>query len=242
MHCFEFRRRLLVDPGVHDDAIRRHIRECDSCSCWASGSSRFEHLLRQAIHVEVPENLAPRILLRHAFNHPRRENVRRSTFALAASIFITALLGGVLLWPEPKSTLENDVFVHIDETSYALNSTTILDDSTIAGVFGWFGANVSPDLGDVSFANVCTFRGERVAHVVLQGSSSPVTVIIMPGEKLNQSRHINTGKHGGLLLPYAGGSMAIVSEHGERLDELENRLRNAVRWPESLLDRNTINS
>lgn len=77
-----------------------------------------------------------RILLRHAFSHPRRDNMRRRTFALAASIFITTLLGGVLLWSEPKSTLENDVFVHIDETSYALKSTTILDDNTNAGKHG----------------------------------------------------------------------------------------------------------
>ncbi|MCZ6711947.1 MAG: DUF3379 family protein [Gammaproteobacteria bacterium] len=230
MHCLEFRRRLLVDPEGRDAAIGAHVRHCAACSRWAAESTRFEYLLRQAMDVDVPENLASRILLRHAFRYPQRDGTRRRAFALAVSIVVTGLLGGALLWFELKPTLADDVFVHMDEMSYTLTSTTILDDKTVAGVFGWFGADVSPELGDVSFANVCVFRDKRVAHVVLRDVRSPVTVIIMPEERLTRPSHISRGGRSGLLLPYAGGSMAIVSERGQRLDKLEDRIRNTVRW------------
>lgn len=240
MQCLEFRRRLLVNPGCRDAAIRQHLQSCAACSRWSTESTRFEHILREAMHIEVPENLASRILLRDAFRQPRRDRPR--AFALAAGIVFTALLGGALIWFESRPTLAEDVFVHIGETSYALTSTTILDDNTIAGVFGWFGANVSPGLGDVSFANVCAFRDERVAHVVLQGSRSPVTVIIMPGEQLRHPEYISAGNRSGLLLPYAGGSMAIVSDNGQRLDALEQRLRNTIRWPGFVSAPEAVNS
>ncbi|GMQ75150.1 MAG: DUF3379 domain-containing protein [Gammaproteobacteria bacterium] len=203
---------------------------------------RFECLLRQAMEVEVPENLASRILLHHALRYPQRDRTRRRGFALAASILVTVLLGGALLWYELKPTLADELFVHMDEMPYSLTSTTILDDKTVAGVFRWFGADVSPELGDVSFANVCEFKNKRVAHVVLRGAESPVTVIIMPGERLTRPGHISRGKRSGLLLPYAGGTMAIVSERAQRLDELEDRIRNAVRWPQPASGRNVVRS
>ena len=169
MNCLEFRRRLSAEPEDRDAAIRAHARDCASCSHWAAEATRFESLLHQAMEVEVPENLASRILLRHALRYPQREATRRRGFALAASVLVTVLLGGALLWFELKPTLADDLFVHMDERSYALTSTTILDDESVASVFRWFGADVSPELGDVSFANVCIFRDKRVAHFVLRG-------------------------------------------------------------------------
>jgi len=192
--------------------------------------------------VEVPENLTSRILLRHAFRYPHGSGTRRRTFALAASILVTVIFGGALLWFELKPTLADDVFVHMDEMSYALTSTTILDGETIAGVFGWFGANVSPEIGEVSFANVCVFRNKRVAHVVLRDVRSPVTVIIMPEEQLTRPSRISRGGRSGLLLPYAGGSLAIVSEREQRLDKLEDRIRDTVRWPAPTSAPNAVRS
>jgi hypothetical protein len=231
MQCLEFRRRLSTDPNIRDEAIRAHARECADCSRWAGKSARLEYLLRRAVEVEVPDNLASRILLRHEFRRARRSSPPRRVFAFAASILVAFVLGGLLLWFESKRSLADDVFVHIDETSYALSSTTILDENTVVDVFRWFGAEISSDVGKVSYANVCTFRDKRVAHVVLQNFRSPVTVMIMPDEQLPGGTIINAGERTGLLLPYAGGSMAIVSERGQRLEDLENQIRSAIRWP-----------
>ena len=242
MDCLEFRRRLSADPGDRNAAIRAHARGCPACLRWGVESTRFENLLHQAMEVEVPENLASRILLRQALRNPRRDATRRRAFALAASILVAVLLGGGWLWFELKPTLADELFVHMDERSYALASTTILDDESVASVFRWFGADVSPELGEVSFANVCVFRDKRVAHVVLRGAESPVTVIIMPDEQLTRPSHIGKGERSGLLLPYAGGTMAIVTERAQRLDKLEDRIRNTIRWPGLASNPNTLRS
>lgn len=231
MNCLEFRHRLLTDPGNYDPADRAHLRECESCARWAAGSIRFEAILHRAMNVDVPENLASRILLRQAFLESPRSRPRRRAFALAASIVVAGVLAGALLWFDAKPTLADDVFTHIDETSYALTSTTILDYNEVADVFRWFGARVSPQLGNATFANVCTFKNKRVAHVVLREAQSSVTVMIMPEEQIEYSTRIGKGRRQGLLLPYAGGSMAIVSEGGQRLDQLERRVRDGLRWP-----------
>jgi hypothetical protein len=231
MNCLVFRHRLLADPGNHDPAVRAHLRDCDSCSRWAAESTRFEAILHRAINVDVPENLASRILLHHAFRESALSRPRRRAFALAASIVIAGVLTGTLLLFDTKPTLADDVFTHIDETAYALTSTTILDDNEVAGVFAWFGARVSPRLGDATFANVCAFKNKRIAHVVLREAQSSVTVIIMPEERIEYSTRIGKGHRRGLLLPFSGGSMAIVSESGQGLDRLEGRVRDALRWP-----------
>ncbi len=240
MNCLEFRRRLSTDPGDRDTAIRVHVRDCTACSRWAAQAAHFEGLLHQAMEVEVPENLASRILLRHASRDPRPARSHRRALALAASILVTVVLGGGLLWYESRPTLADEIFVHLDEMPYSLTSTAILDDAAVADVFRWFGADVSPELGDVSFANVCEFKNKRVAHVVLQQATSPVTVIIMPGERVTRPGHISNGKRSGLLLPYAGGSMVIVPERAQRLDELEERIRRAVRWPQLASGRSVV--
>ena len=67
-----------------------------------------------------------------------------------------------------------------------------------------------------------------------------MTVIFMPGEQLTRPSHISNGERSGLLLPYAGGSMAIVPERAQRLDELEDRIRNTVRWPVLASDQKTV--
>lgn len=243
MNCLVFRHRLLTDPGDHDPAVRAHLRDCDSCSRWAAESTRFEAILHRAINVDVPENQASRILLRHAFQDSPRSRPRRRAFAPAASIVGAAVLAGTLLWFDAKPTLADDVFTHIDETAYALASTTILDDNEVADVFEWFGASVSPRLGDAAFANVCAFKSKHVAHVVLREAQSSVTVIIMPEEQIEYPTRIGKGRRQGLLLPYSGGSMAIVSESGQGLDRLEDRVRDALRWPApALAPNNTARS
>ena len=48
------------------------------------------------------------------------------------------------------------------------------------------GANLGPMRPMVRYAKLCPFRGEMVAHFVVQGASGPVTVLLLPDEEVER--------------------------------------------------------
>jgi len=75
MNCLEFRRMSLTDPGTQDTGYQRHRHECAACRDYAAVGADFEAGLREAMNIEVPGDLVPRVLLAQAIaveQAPRR--------------------------------------------------------------------------------------------------------------------------------------------------------------------------
>lgn len=67
MNCLEFRRRILIDPTDQGTELLRHSRECGPCAAYTRRENNFAKRLRQAIDVDVPKNLIPRIFLHQSY-------------------------------------------------------------------------------------------------------------------------------------------------------------------------------
>ena len=92
------------------------------------------------------------------------------------------------------------------------------------------GADVRGDPGEVRFANLCTIRDRRVAHLVVAGARGPVTVLIMPDEGVRRSIAIEDERRRGRIVPYRNGALAVVSERPQPLGRIEERVRSALQW------------
>jgi hypothetical protein len=67
---------------------------------------------------------------------------------------------------------------------------------------------------EVRYAGVCDIRRRPGAHLVLAGERGPVTVLLMPDERVSQ-RTAARRRPEGVILPVDGGSLAIVGSRGE---------------------------
>lgn len=191
---------------------------------------RFEALLARALEVEVPE--APARQPDASRPSPRRSVLPRWA-GIAAGI---ALVVGVVLMqlrpPPGPGSLPGDVIAHIRHEPAALVRTTeAVSPEAVDRVMLAAGVTLSPPGGTMSYVKLCPFRGEMVAHFVLQGAAGPVTVLLLPNEEVAAPMPVDEDGIQGTIAPLPdGGSIAIVGEPGEDIAEIQNRVADAVRW------------
>jgi Protein of unknown function (DUF3379) len=67
------------------------------------------------------------------------------------------------------------------------------------------------DIGRVSYAMSCTFRGHRVPHLVVQTQTGPVTVLLLPEERsITEPQALDEGGYAGVILPAPRGGIAVL--------------------------------
>ena len=232
MNCLEFRRVHGAEPGSEDHDYRAHLRDCKACASFASQSLRFERLLKQAFKTEVPENLASRILLRHSFQARRTQlSWRRHAYALAASIVLSVgLVGGFVLHMQRGPSLGEAVVSHVNEELFALTASGPVGEEELQALIKPVGLELTGYIGNVTFATLCVVRGKITGHLVMEGEKAPVTVLLMPNERVKERSVIREDHLRGMIVPQGNGALVIVGAPGEPLDSIASRVQSVVRW------------
>jgi ATP-dependent protease HslVU (ClpYQ) peptidase subunit len=233
MNCIEFRRLLLTDPGLVDAEFVEHRRSCPDCAEAVERSAHCEWRLRQAVNIDVPENLASRILLKQSFEyHADRPWWRtRRAYALAASMLLMVGLISLGLSSYLEQQRLNEEFVAlVNGAPYALAASKPVSGSEISAALEPVGLDLAGDIGAVTYAGRCIVRGKLSGHIVVQGDTAPVTVFLI-GEQLVADRAtIRSNLYSGIVVRQGAGTIAIVSTPGESLEKVEARIRSAIRW------------
>lgn len=231
MNCLDFRRLHDTDPGSQDEAFLRHERECASCAAHAARSRRFEGQLSKAMKVSVPDSLASRILLKQAFHAGHRGTSRRRyALGLAASLLLGLGLLSGLYYRDRVPSLGSEVVSLIDEAQHALAPTDPVTLQDIEVALRPVGVALEREIGVVTFASPCFVRGKVAGHLVVQGEKAPISVLLMPSERVKARSMVTGMELRGYLIPTAKGAIAIVGAPGEALEGIEDRVRAAVRW------------
>jgi len=233
MNCIEFRRLLLTHPGVVDPEFAEHRRSCPDCADAVERSGHFERRLRQAVNVDVPENLASRILLKQSFEcHAERPWWRtRRVYALAASLLLVVGLVSLGLNAQLEQGRLSEEFVAlVNGAPYALAASKPVSGNEISAALEPVGLDLDGDIGNVTYAGRCIVRGRLSGHIVVQGDTAPVTVFLI-GEQLVADRAaIRSDLYSGIVVRQGAGTIAIVGIPGEALETIEARVRSAIRW------------
>lgn len=233
MNCIEFRRILLSDPGVADAEFAEHRRSCPDCAEAVERSARFERVLHEAVNVPVPENLASRILLKQSFQ-PRRESPwwkTRRAYALAAGVLLVMGLSfmGLNGYLEQRRLSEEFVAL-INGAPYAMSTDRTVSSNEISAALEPAGLDLEGSIGDVTFAGRCLVRGKLSGHIVLKGDTAPITVFLIGDALVTERATIRSDNYSGVVLPQGTGTIAIVGSPGETLENIEARVRSAIRW------------
>lgn len=191
----------------------------------------FEALLVRALRVEVPEPLAAAAAVA-ARGRPR---FRPGWLAVAAGLLLafglafnvareTAFLG--------SGDLGHDVVTHIRHEEHSLLRTArAVSPEDMETVLRQGGATLAPLPDTVSYARLCPFRGDIVAHLVVQGEAGPVTVLLLPDERVRGPVPVDEdGFHGTIVPVETGGAIAVIGEEGEDVEDIQSKVAAALRW------------
>lgn len=229
MNCLEFRRTLLADPHVRSAEVSEHRLGCAACTDFAQRLQGFEQVLKEAARVEVPEGLASRIVLRQRMALRQQSFWRRGLFALAATVVLT--LGVLMVLPQqPPLSLEESVLAHVnDELKHLAEQNNVSLEKVNSGMKN-YGVQLTAAVAKVNFAMPCDMRKSKGFHMVLQGETGPVTVLIMPGDYVDQRQTVADQRFQGVVLPTSNGSMAIVAENTLDLARIEEGLKQSLQF------------
>ncbi len=191
----------------------------------------FEELLSRALKIDVPAARAARTVTRRPA--PWR------WAAVAAGVLLTVGVSVRLLQDYgylPTGSLAGDVVAHIHHEPGAVRIPVVSKGDAVAAaevsaIVLAGGARIEHMQPMVRYAKLCPFRGEQVAHLVVQGEAGPVTVLLLPHEEVDGPVAVDEDGFVGTIVPLdIGGSIAVVGQTGEPLGEIQSEVAAAVRW------------
>ena len=224
-----YRRAVLADPASRDPDVTAHYQACAQCRAFSDRLQHFESRLARALKIEVAErdNVLP---------FKGRSNARPARwYAVAASAAAGLLLAGTLWLSLPRTSLAADVVKHMAGEPDAWTTPGAVPAAAAETVLAGAKMHLSPSVGEVSYANSCSFRGRTVPHLVVRTGSGPVTVMVLVHESVNHDVRFDENGYRGVLVPIRGhGSIAVLKRDATSPDldveAVAARVRDAIVW------------
>lgn len=232
MNCDAYRQAITADPQSGE--LDAHAQACADCRDYRDGLRAFDSRLAAALAIEAPPLRMPALPDIDAANVativPRRFTATR--FAFAASVMLAAFLAFRLLAPPPVyGSLAEEVLAHLDHEPAALRVTDEpVSDRRFARAVPASLARFDRGASLVTYAQSCVINGKEVPHLVIQGERGPVTILLMPGEKVDSVTPIDGNNVQGLIVPVGDGSIAILGDRDEPLGTIKETVLNSVTW------------
>ncbi len=234
MHdCETYKEAIAAEPWA--ETAGDHASTCETCRAFRAEMRALDRRIEAALKLDVPPLELPDL------KAVDTDNVATLTLpqlrapawlAIAATVIIAAVLGIRMVGSGiDYPTLADEIVAHLDHEPYALRITDkAVSDERLARVVPASVATLDHSAGLITYAQSCIINGNRVPHLVLQGQRGPVTILLMPEEKINGPERIDGSAINGVILPVGDGSIAIVGEKDEDLERIEDNVRNSVAW------------
>ncbi len=227
MSCLEFRREKLADPRRLPPETQAHASGCLACAAFAREVDENEQALERALHTQVPEGLAERIIFRS-----REPRVAWRAWALAASVVLAMALGLVLVqgpkgMPDQYARLAIEHVVMEPESFATVRNA---DPEAFRAVVQSFGATLKEAPGNLRYIKLCPVEDGMGWHIVFETPEGLATLILVPGKQMARSETASMGGWNSLVRPVRGGYYAIVTASPAATASFEKRLRERVRW------------
>ena len=240
MNCENYREAIAADPSESFAGGAEHAASCESCNAYRAEIRALDDTILKALVIDTPElkipDLPPIGEDENVVNLPFRRSSKITTPAwigIAASFALAAIIGVQFVGngPESDRLLAETVLAHVDHEPWALKVTDVsVSDSQFVGVINPSIGTMDRSVGLVSYAQSCIINGNTIPHLVIQGEKGPVTLLLMPDEMVNGAVSLSGENVNGVILPHGDGSIAIIGERDERIEELKRRVVDSVEW------------
>ena len=234
MNCEDYRQAIAADPSF--DGGAGHLSGCAACQEFREEILSLDQRIGRALEIDVPGLVLPELADVEADNVVALGRRRRLTapgwLAVAATVAVAAVLGMRMFSPGVQyDSLADEVLAHLDHEPQALQVTDAeVSDRRLRSVVPADVAEFDRNSSLISYAQSCIINGRTVPHLVIQGAEGPVTVLLMPEEQVDKAIALHGENVNGVILPVGKGSIAIIGESGERLEEIQERVTKSVTW------------
>lgn len=234
MNCEEYREAIAADPAFEGGAS--HVAACSDCQAYQREMLALNVKIAKAMQLNVPDLKMPElpeIDTGNVVTLPARKRwLKPMLFAVAATVVlatsISLRVSGVF---QSYGSLAEEVLAHMDHEPGALRVTDEpVSDRRLARAVPAKLAIFDRDASLITYAQSCTINGKDVPHLVIQGEHGPVTILLMPEEKVAEATLIDGKSVKGVILPVGDGSIAIVGDREEQFETIQKNVVKAVSW------------
>jgi hypothetical protein len=241
MNCEEYREAIAADPSESFAGGAEHAAACEACTAYRAEMHALDDTIARALAIEAPDLKIPDLPAigeddGKVVNLPFRRTPKITTPAwigIAASFALAAIIGVQFVGTGPADDrlLAEEVLAHLDHEPWALKVTDVaVSDEQFARVVNPAVGSMDRNVGLVSYAQSCIINGKTIPHLVIQGEKGPVTILLLPDEMVHGAVSLSGESVDGVILPHGDGSVAIIGEREERIDELKRRVVDSVEW------------
>ena len=235
MNCDDYKQAIGADPSF--DGGAGHLSECQSCQEYRREMQALDLKIGRALALDVPELVMPSLDDVDTGNIVTLESRRRVTtktwFSVAATVALAAFIG-FRYGPDNTSgyaSLADEVLAHVTHAPAALQVTDKkVSDDHLRDIVPASMANMDHSSGLITFAETCPISGYDVPHLVIQGEHGPITIMLLPNEKISEAISLNDENSHGVILPVGDGSIAIVGSREEKLEDVQKLILQSVTW------------
>jgi hypothetical protein len=235
MNCKDYKEAIAAEPSQQfDDAS--HADACESCATFRDEILALDHKISRALKIKVPDLVMPELPAigddDNVVNLPFRRGrmTAPAWIGLAASVLLVTILGVRFASDDVVyGTLAEEIVAHFDNHQAGLAVTNVgVSEQTLANVVE--DDIEQMDIGLITFASSCDINGNLIPHLVIQGERGPITILLLPDEKISSAVQIDGIGIRGVILPVGNGSIAIIGDRNEPLERVEKQVVNSVKW------------
>lgn len=239
MNCETYRDAIAAEPAGDFAGGEEHAAGCADCRALRDELRALDERIARALALPVPDIELPELPELPGAGADKVVELRRrprfgtpAWFGLAAGLALAAFIGlqlgrsGV-----DERSLADQVVAHLDHEPHSLVVTDVaVPERTLSSVVNRNEVDVAPGLGLITYARSCVINGRVIPHLVIQGEHGPVTLLLMPEEHVDAAIPLEGRAVNGVILPVGDGSVAIIGERDESLEQIEERVIDSVKW------------
>ena len=232
MDDLQFRRQAYGDPNNQSDEFLAHLAENKDDAEFVKDLKAFDKKLTAALHIDVPNDLAAKLLLRQQLSEHQNSKKRgRYMMAMAASIAFVVGISVSLLRLTPINLSENSLaHVHHETKALIMEQDIGFNDVNfkLASVKGLSESKFIKQPGRVFYTSYCDFQGVKSLHLVMADElGNKVTLFIVPAEsRMVLEEAFADNQYKGKSFQTADAYMVLVGEPASDLDFVKKEVEN----------------
>lgn len=235
MDDLEFRRRILSEPKYRDSEINDVINLSEANSKFADEILSLDAQIEQAMKVDVPDDLADRILFKQNAQSESK-SFTKQMLAMAASVaFAAGVLIGQINWaplvvsPAYASLADTAVQHVIDESPFTNRLDEKVTSKQVNAKLQPFAYEFSESFPyHVYYLNHCGFGNSNALHMVFQGEKGRITMFVT-NIKSDHAVDFNEDNMSGTVIPIENSSMILVGEKDENISKIASNLSSIIK-------------
>ncbi|ATC95469.1 DUF3379 family protein [Pseudoalteromonas tunicata] len=233
MDELEFRRRLYADPNELDEQLSSYVAQDAQREKLVADLQSLDKRLEQALNIEVPDNLAERIILNQSFSEHRSQKRRaRAHLAIAASVaFAFGIIFNLYNSAAPLN-LEQHALDHLyHEIASIKMQDRRFDLNQVNAKLASFGGQLNELPGEISFLTICDFKGQKGLHLVFNSATGPVTLFIVPQDNTRESvSEFSDQQFKGTILQTHFANVIMLAEKADNLPKYQQQVKENLMW------------